>query len=122
MNTNLQERAIEAATRFIERHDYTVLASSWKNPNEECDGRIDLIAKDDDTLVFIDVTAKDGTCEGFDHGHTPIGVMEVLAAEWLALNKPETDCPVRFDCIDMIVFASDRALLRHHINARPDIA
>lgn len=122
MNNNLHERAIEAATRFIERHDYAVLASSWKNPIEECEGRIDLIAKDGGTLVFIDATAKTETCEGFDYGHTPIGELEILAAEWLALNEPEADCPVRFDCIDMIVFSANRVLLRYHINARPDIA
>lgn len=43
--------------------------------------------------------------------------LEIAAAFRLAANSPDGDIQVRFDIIDMLVVSTDRALLRHHINA-----
>ena len=45
------------------------------------------------------------------------GNLGIAAASWLAGNSPDGDIQVRFDIIDMLVVSTDRALLRHHINA-----
>ena len=42
---------------------------------------------------------------------------EIAAASWLAGNTPDGDIQVHFDIIDMLVVGTDRALLKHHINA-----
>lgn len=55
-NFELQEKAVKAATRFIERKGYELLETGWTSPEGT---QIDLIASDDDTLVFIDVTATE---------------------------------------------------------------
>ena len=56
MNTNptLQDRAVEAAARFLEVRGYETLATGWKSP--ETRGTIDLVARDpeSDDLVFVD--------------------------------------------------------------------
>ena len=114
-NTELQSKAIQAATRFCERRGYEILATEWQP--EEGDGRIDLVAEDEGAIVFIDVTATSHEDGGFANGHTERADMEMLAATWLGQNSPEGDVSVRFDVIDMIVVSTDRALLRHHINA-----
>ena len=46
MNTNptLQDRAVEAAARFLEVRGYETLATGWKSP--ETRGAIDLVARD----------------------------------------------------------------------------
>ena len=111
---NLHERAVQAAIRFVERRGYNVLDQDWTK--EGLAGRIDLVAEDEDTIVFIDVTATNHDEGGFSQGNLTREQFELLAAMWLEKNTPEGDISVRFDGIDMIVVSPDRALLRHHIN------
>lgn len=79
--------------------------------------QIDLIASDEDTLVFIDVTATEYGESGFEGGKVKRSDLEIAAAAWLAGNSPNGEIQVRFDIIDMLVVSADRALLRHHITA-----
>ena len=109
-NFELQEKAVKAAARFIERKGYELLETGWTSPEGT---RIDLIASDEDTLVFIDVTAT----EYGEGGKVKRGDLEIAAASWLMGNTPDGEMQVRFDIIDMLVVSADRALLRHHINA-----
>lgn len=109
-NFELQEKAVKAATRFIERKGFELLDTGWTSLEGT---QIDLIASDDDTLVFIDVTAT----EYGEGGKVKRSDLEIAAASWLAGNTPDGDIQVRFDIIDMLVVSTDRALLRHHINA-----
>ena len=113
-NSKLQERAVEAAARFIEHKDFELLETSWTSPEGTT---IDLIANDEDTLVFIDVTATEYGEGGFEGGKVPRGDMEIAAAAWLASSSIEANMGVRFDIVDMLVVGENRALLRHHVNA-----
>lgn len=113
-NFELQEKAVKAATRFIERKGYELLDTGWASPEGT---QIDLIASDGDTLVFIDVTATEYGEGGFEGSKVKRGDLEIAAASWLAVNSPDGEIQVRFDIIDMLVVSADRALLRHHINA-----
>ena len=114
----LHNRAIQAAERFVERRGYEVLGTKWTK--DGLAGCIDLVAEDEGTVVFIDVTACDHSEGGFREGNLTREQFEVLAAAWLGENSPEGDISVRFDRIDMIVVSEDRALLRHHISALSD--
>lgn len=111
---NLHERAVEAASRFVERKGYEVLDRNWSC--EGVAGRLDLVAMDEDAIVFIDVTAANREEGGFSEGNLTREQFELLAATWLEGYTPEGDVPVRFDGIDMIVVNAGRAPLRHHIN------
>ena len=113
-NFGLQEKAVKAATRFIERKGFELLEAGWTSPEGT---RIDLIANDGDTLVFIDVTATEYGEGGFEGGKVKRRDLEIAAASWLAANSPDGEIQVRFDIIDMLVVSADRALLRHHTNA-----
>lgn len=117
MTKKLQERAIEAAAKYVERRGYDVLGTAW-SPEEGIS--MDVIAKDGDTVVFIDVSAR----TGIDKGLPPEDLagsrqrMEIAAARWLSEQDDEEliNVSVRFDAIAMLVFDENRALLRHHIN------
>ena len=109
-NFELQEKAVKAAARFIERKGFELLEAGWASPEGTL---IDLIANDDDTPVFIDVAAT----EYGEGGKVKRSDLEIAAASWLAGNSPDGEIQVRFDIIDMLVVSTDRALLRHHINA-----
>lgn len=113
-NSKLQERAVQAAARFIERKDFDLLETGWTSPEGTT---IDLIANDANTLVFIDVTATEYGEGGFEDGKVSRDDMEIAAAAWLASGLPDGDARVRFDIIDMLVVSENRALLRHHVNA-----
>ncbi len=113
-NFELQEKAVKAATRFIERKGFELLEAGWTSPEGT---QIDLIANDEGTLVFIDVTATEYGDGGFEGGKVKRGDLEIVAASWLAVNSPDGEIQFRFDIIDMLVVNTGRALLRHHSNA-----
>ena len=50
---NLHEKAIAASERFLERRGYEVLSTSWEAPDGF--GAIDVVAMDEDTIVFVTV-------------------------------------------------------------------
>lgn len=108
-NFELQEKAVKAATRFIERKGFELLETGWTSPEGT---QIDLIANDEDTLVFIDVTATEYGEGGFEGGKVKRSDLEVAAASWLAGNTPDGDIQVRFDIIDMLSFRFNLALSR----------
>ena len=114
-NFELQEKAVKAAARFVERKGYELLEAGWAPPPEGT--QIDLIANDEDALVFIDVTATEYGEGGFEDLKVSRSDLEIAAASWLAGNSPDGEIQVRFDIIDMLVVSADGALLRHHINA-----
>ena len=53
---NLKQRAVQAAERFLHHRGYDVVDVGWKSPA----GDIDIVARDGDDLVFVEVAARDG--------------------------------------------------------------
>lgn len=113
----LQEKAVEAAARFLRIRGYEMLATEWRP--REAKGAIDLVARDpeSDELVFVDVAARKHPGEGFGGWRNDRKSMEALAVSWLAESGFGESVGVRFDKIGLVVVGEDRALLRHHINA-----
>ena len=110
----LNEKAIEATARFLERKGCEVIDRRWEGP--EGIGSIDLVAVDDGELVFVDVVARRST-DGFPEAHIGRELREILAAKWLGEHGEEyCNAPIRFDDVAMMVMGSNRALLRHHVN------
>lgn len=110
----MHERAVKAAARYAEIKGYEMIDREWTS--EALAGRIDLVAKDDDAIVFIEVTAVDRSEGGFAEGRLTREQLEMLAVTWLSENDPDDEERVRFDAIDMIVMDDSKALLRHHVN------
>jgi putative endonuclease len=110
----LHRRAVKAATQSILRRGYEVIDTDWESV---CGGHIDLVAKDHDELVFIDVTVSEDQEKGFLDGNPNQNQMEIMAARWLAASSPaDGDLKVRFDTISLIVLNEQRAFMRHHTN------
>ena len=91
-NFELQEKAVKAAARFIERKGYELLETGWTSPEGT---KIELIANDEDTLVFIDVTATEYGEGGFEGGKVSRSDLEIAAASWLAVSSPDGEIQVR---------------------------
>ena len=111
---SINNRAVEASVNFLTRKGYEILDRDWQAADGQ---RIDIVAKDEDDIAFVAVTAKLGS-EGFAEPSATRGSRETAAAQWLASNGDDySNVSIRFDDIAMMVISDSRALLRHHINA-----
>ena len=107
----INEKARKAARMYLERRNYEVVEEGWANG----DAAVDLIARDGEDLVFVDVHVNaEGT--KLPDEHPDRARFEAAAAVYLA-SCDEVDFPVRYDVVSLLVVGSERALLRHHINA-----
>lgn len=117
----LKEKAIKAAARFLIQRGYEVVETSW----ESAGSAIDVVAQEDDAIVFVDVYARRGSDKGMPEGGGEASRerREIAAATWLS-EHDDTDrvnLPIRFDSISMMVISDSRALLRHHINCLGEV-
>lgn len=114
--SNLSIKATEAASRYLDRRGYTVLETGWTCPA----GTADIVAKDGDTIVFVNVSSRDGSERGFPSEHCGKKARtkrESIAIAWLSEHEDAVNETVRFDNLALLVVDSERAFIRHHINA-----
>lgn len=64
---DLKERAIKATKLFLERRGYEVIETGWECPA----GAIDVVATDDEALVFVEVSVRGVVEGGFPEGSGP---------------------------------------------------
>lgn len=111
----LSARGEEAAARFLVHRGYDILERNWTCPA----GEVDIIAKDEDTLVFVEVKTRRNCNLGFPS--EAITDKKRARYEKIAIAYVEDtqlrDLAVRFDVISLVVIGSDKAMIRHHINA-----
>ncbi len=104
----------EAAARFLSMRGYEILERNWA-----CfAGEVDIIARDGRTLVFVEVKIRRDLRQGFPS--------EAMSAEKrdrfekmalaYAAEYEETDIPVRFDMVAIVVVADNKAMIRHDID------
>lgn len=114
-NKKLGNRGEIAASYYLELIGYDIVDRNWTCPA----GEADIIAWDEDYLVFCEVKTRTSLEKGFPceaitkkkrHKY------ELIAA-WYLKDHDYLDVPIRFDVIDLLVVASDRAMIRHLKNA-----
>lgn len=102
--SELKEKAVKAAEKFLAHRGYEVVESNWKS---EGGSSLDLVARQDDTVVFVDVYARSGVDKGMpeEGGEGSRERREIAAAAWLSEHADDeslVDTPIRFDNIAMI--------------------
>ena len=112
MEAAIMDGARRAARAFLERRDFEVLEEGWAHGGE----RVDLIAREDGDMVFVDVVADDRGPD-MPEERPDRGRFERLAAAYLAEHPDGGDFQVRYDVVSILVVNGDRALLRHHRTA-----
>ena len=114
-NREIGKRGENAAVRYLEKMGYEILERNWK-----CQfGEADVIARDGQTLVFVEVKTRTGISKGFPSESVNAKKRrryEKIAA-WYLKEYDEVDIPVRFDVVALLVISEDRAFIRHYVNA-----
>lgn len=110
----LSKRGEDAAARYLERKGYVIAERSWTCAA----GKADIIAYDEEALVFVQVTdnAPDDWMLDADLDVVDRKRSERIAALFLQGHEV-VDVQVRFDVISLQILDNDRALIRHHVNA-----
>lgn len=116
MNTTTTSSAkIFVSKNYLRKQNMSILDTEWRCKG----GVIDIVAKDEDSLVFVEVKPIIGSDEDFTTGApTPEkrSQYEAMATEYLLAN-PLSDMPIRFDDIEIKNLDGNRAMVRHHVNA-----
>lgn len=116
--SKLREKALRAAETFVHHRGYEILDTGYRL---EDGGQLDIVAKENGELVFIEVLMEVDSKKGFPEHKCDSASRarkESAAIQWLS-DHPETTTGTafRFDVISLVVIGDDRALARHFVNA-----
>lgn len=103
------------AACFLSRRGYDILERNWKCKA----GEADIIACDEDALVFVEVKSRRDCDKGMPSEAVTKAKRERyerIAACYLATTDV-LDVRVRFDIVSILIIPPDRALVRHNIDA-----
>ena len=112
----LGKRGEAAARAYLDHMGFEVVDSNWK-----CRfGEADVVARDGEDLVFVEVKTRSGVGRGFPEEAVTAEKRrkyEKIAGCYLADHDFDGSFAVRFDVIGILVLGEHRAFLRHHRNA-----
>lgn len=114
-NKRLGRLGEDVAARYLVSRGYEIIARNWT-----CQaGEADIIARDDDILVFAEVKTRSSTEKGF-----PSEAVDskkrgkyLKIAELFIRRYDVGDVQVRFDVMSLVVTDNAHATIRHYINA-----
>lgn len=120
--TTIEKRAsissigVEMANYYLKNNDFEILESNWKCES----GKVDLIVREDDDLVFIEVKTR-GMSSDSGLPEESVTSKKRSKYERIAINylskMPQPSGRVRFDVIAVKLTGEKQCLLRHHRDA-----
>ncbi|MCU1672157.1 MAG: hypothetical protein JWN77_270 [Frankiales bacterium] len=91
----------DLAAAHLAAAGYEVLARNWR-----CrDGELDLVARDGDAVVFVEVKTRSSADFGMPAeavGHVKARRIRGLACRWLVENRPGGAIQLRFDVVSVV--------------------
>ncbi len=101
------------AVNFLKGIGYEIVACNWRNGRLE----VDIIAKDKDFLVFIEVKTRTNEMWGNpEESVTEAKIKRMVAAADSYISQYETDSDIRFDVISILGKGKDIEI-EHFIDA-----
>jgi putative endonuclease len=86
----------DKACHFLKQEGYRIVARNWRTQS----GEVDIIARDKDVLVFVEVKARTGAGFGGPEAAVDDAKQRRLISAALAfLEKTQCDLPTRFDVV-----------------------
>ena len=110
-NRKKGSRGENAAAKFLEQKGYKIIARNYTRPG----GEIDLIAKDGETIVFVEVKLRRDVSHGMPIEAVGKGKQRriINTAKVYATANDLFDCPMRFDVIEVVIDEKNRLWVRH---------
>ncbi|MDR3136404.1 MAG: YraN family protein [Coriobacteriales bacterium] len=105
----------QLSSTYLEQNGFEILERNWRCKA----GEADIIAFEDDTLVFIEVKTRSQSNCGLPEDAVTAQKRtryENIAINYLMHHQLPTS-KVRFDVISLLVFSEHKAFLRHHRDA-----
>ena len=99
----------QRATEYLIDNGYSILERNFRNKT----GEIDIIAQNDNLIVFVEVKYRSSSRNG-DPGESITAAKQRrirMAAEWYCMEKGLSDCPCRFDAV--LITGSRYCLIRN---------
>ena len=106
-------RATKAIGRYLELKGSEILEEGWAHG----DDRVDYIVDDAGEVAFVFGHVHENMGAGIPDERIDRKSFERLAAAYLAEHPELADCAVRADTVTVLVLSSDRAMVRHCVNA-----
>jgi len=108
-HNELGKRGEEMAVQYLTEKGYEILERNWRNIHKE----IDIIAKDGECLVIVEVKAR----QSYEYGDPDIAVTRqkqwrLISATNAYVFQNNLDIDTRFDIIS-IVFKDDEPIIEH---------
>jgi putative endonuclease len=113
MEATIETKALKAAATYLERRGFEIIEEMWAHGSDS----VDIIAREDDDLVFVDVQVRDDGAREMPEEQPDRDRFERIAVAYLAESGDEADFAIRYDIISLLVIGGSKALLRHHRNA-----
>lgn len=111
----LGQKGERAAASFLENRGLTILDRNWK-----CSyGEVDIVAKEEDTLIFCEVKTRRSSAAGFPEESVTLAKQKRYSriAGVYTSRFEEEYTNIRFDVIAIFVLTDSQALLRYIKNA-----
>jgi putative endonuclease len=90
------DEAEDRACLFLKREGYRIVARNWRTRS----GEVDIIARDKDVLVFVEVKARTGSGFGGPEGAVDHPKQRRLISAALSfMEKTQCELPTRFDVV-----------------------
>ena len=106
-HNDLGEEGEKLATAHLQEKGHTILHTNWRFGKDE----IDIISKDGDTLVFVEVKTRYSTFFGDPEGFISMAKQNrMIKAANAYLKENEIDSDSRFDVIGIILNSQTKEL------------
>jgi putative endonuclease len=99
----------DKAAEYLREHNYVILERNFRAKV----GELDIVARDGDTVVFVEVRAR--ACTSFGGAAQTVGSLKrrkLIKTALVYTQRMRLDCPMRFD-----VIAFDEGRLEHIADA-----
>jgi len=115
---NVGQRGEELARKFLEKKGFVVLESNFKTPRW---GEIDLVMRDRETIVFVEVKTRSGSSAKLFGG--PLGSINYFklralkrAAQFYLSSKGYDREAARIDAVSVVLDDKRDAEIEHFLN------
>ncbi|WP_181431228.1 YraN family protein [Curtobacterium sp. MCBD17_021] len=102
------------AVEWLVRHGFAIIDRNWRCAR----GELDIVARDGDTIVFVEVKTRTGQTTGHPlEAVTPrkLGRIRGLVPAWFHAHREQTARAIRIDCIAVTIVAGHVAI--EHVEA-----